>query len=51
MVGRVASLNASVAGSILLFEVLGQRPQGTAQSVPPSSSAAPLLGGEEEASK
>jgi 23S rRNA (guanosine2251-2'-O)-methyltransferase len=34
MVGKVASLNASVAGSILLFEVLGQRPVTAAQSVP-----------------
>jgi len=36
MVGRVASLNASVAGSILLFEVLGQRQLSAAQSVPSS---------------
>jgi 23S rRNA (guanosine2251-2'-O)-methyltransferase len=35
MVGRVASLNASVAGSVLLFEVLGQRSESTAQGVPP----------------
>ena len=35
MVGRVASLNASVAGSVLLFEVLGQRSGSTAQGVPP----------------
>lgn len=34
MVGKVASLNASVAGSILLFEVLGQRPTAAAQPVP-----------------
>jgi hypothetical protein len=34
-VGRVASLNASVAGSVLLFEVLGQRSESTAQGVPP----------------
>ena len=33
MAGKVASLNAAVAGSILLFEALGQRPF-TAQSVP-----------------
>ena len=33
MAGRVASLNAAVAGSILLFEALGQRPTA-AQSVP-----------------
>ena len=33
MAGRVASLNAAVAGSILLFEVAGQRPVA-AQSVP-----------------
>lgn len=36
MVGRVASLNAAVAGSILLFEVLGQRARGAAQGVPTS---------------
>lgn len=41
MAGRVASLNAAVAGSILLFEALGQRPMGAhdpmaAQSVPVS---------------
>jgi 23S rRNA (guanosine2251-2'-O)-methyltransferase len=50
MVGKVASLNASVAGSILLFEVLGQRP-ATAQGVPPTSAASPLPAGDEEASK
>jgi 23S rRNA (guanosine2251-2'-O)-methyltransferase len=33
MAGKVASLNAAVAGSILLFEALGQRPF-TAQPVP-----------------
>jgi 23S rRNA (guanosine2251-2'-O)-methyltransferase len=33
MAGKVASLNAAVAGSILLFEALGQRPF-TAQFVP-----------------
>ena len=33
MAGKVASLNAAVAGSILLFEALGQRPF-TAQAVP-----------------
>lgn len=33
MAGRVASLNAAVAGSVLLFEALGQRPL-TAQVVP-----------------
>jgi len=33
MAGKVASLNAAVAGSVLLFEALGQRPF-TAQSVP-----------------
>jgi 23S rRNA (guanosine2251-2'-O)-methyltransferase len=33
MAGKVASLNAAVAGSILLFEALGQRPF-TAHSVP-----------------
>jgi hypothetical protein len=49
MVGRVASLNASVAGSILLFEVLGQRP-AAAQAVPPTSVATPLPAGDEEAS-
>ena len=41
MAGRVASLKAAVAGSILLFEALGQRPMGghdpmAAQSVPVS---------------
>jgi hypothetical protein len=39
MAGKVASLNAAVAGSILLFEALGQRPF-TAQFVP--ASEAPL---------
>ena len=39
MVGKVASLNASVAGSILLFEVLGQRPAAAAQLVPATSPA------------
>lgn len=33
MAGKVASLNAAVAGSILLFEALGQR-RGAAQPVP-----------------
>jgi 23S rRNA (guanosine2251-2'-O)-methyltransferase len=51
MVGKVASLNASVAGSILLFEVLGQRPQVAAQGVPPTSAASSLPAGDEEASK
>ena len=40
MAGKVASLNAAVAGSILLFEALGQRPF-TAQPVP--ASEAPLV--------
>ena len=39
MVGKVASLNASVAGSILLFEVLGQRPAAAAQPVPATTPA------------
>lgn len=39
MVGKVASLNASVAGSILLFEVLGQRPASAAQPVPATTPA------------
>ncbi len=36
MAGRVASLNAAVAGSVLLFEILGQRPApvNVARSVP-----------------
>ncbi|MCX8526943.1 MAG: 23S rRNA (guanosine(2251)-2'-O)-methyltransferase RlmB [Candidatus Nanopelagicales bacterium] len=46
MAGKVASLNAAVAGSILLFEALGQRPF-TAQPVPapeapPAESIAPV---------
>jgi 23S rRNA (guanosine2251-2'-O)-methyltransferase len=46
MAGKVASLNAAVAGSILLFEALGQRPF-TAQPVPapegpPAESSAPV---------
>jgi 23S rRNA (guanosine2251-2'-O)-methyltransferase len=46
MAGKVASLNAAVAGSILLFEALGQRPV-TAQPVPapegpPAESSAPV---------
>jgi 23S rRNA (guanosine2251-2'-O)-methyltransferase len=41
MAGKVASLNAAVAGSILLFEALGQRPF-TAQPVP--APEAPLVG-------
>jgi 23S rRNA (guanosine2251-2'-O)-methyltransferase len=41
MAGKVASLNAAVAGSILLFEALGQRPF-TAQPVPaPETPLAP----------
>lgn len=39
MAGRVASLNAAVAGSILLFEVAGQRPattQPVSIALPPS---------------
>jgi 23S rRNA (guanosine2251-2'-O)-methyltransferase len=41
MAGKVASLNAAVAGSILLFEALGQRPF-TAQPVPaPEAPLAP----------
>ena len=34
MAGRVASLNAAVAGSVLLFEVAGQRPAPSARTVP-----------------
>lgn len=41
MVGRVASLNAAVAGSILLFEVLGQRRPNAAQNVPREQAANP----------
>ena len=41
MAGKVASLNAAVAGSILLFEALGQRPVA-AQPVP--APEAPLVG-------
>jgi hypothetical protein len=41
MAGKVASLNAAVAGSILLFEALGQRP-AAAQPVP--APEAPLVG-------
>jgi 23S rRNA (guanosine2251-2'-O)-methyltransferase len=46
MAGKVASLNAAVAGSVLLFEALGQRPF-TAQSVPvlgalPTASSDPV---------
>jgi 23S rRNA (guanosine2251-2'-O)-methyltransferase len=40
MAGQVASLNAAVAGSILLFEALGQRP-AAAQPVP--APEAPLV--------
>jgi hypothetical protein len=40
MAGKVASLNAAVAGSILLFEALGQRPSA-AQPVP--APEAPLV--------
>ncbi len=40
MAGKVASLNAAVAGSILLFEALGQRP-AAAQPVP--APEAPLV--------
>ncbi|MFZ9386090.1 MAG: 23S rRNA (guanosine(2251)-2'-O)-methyltransferase RlmB [Candidatus Limnocylindrus sp.] len=47
MVGRVASLNASVAGSILLFEVLGQRPKSAAQAVPPVGDHPPLSGSDD----
>lgn len=45
MAGRVASLNAAVAGSVLLFEIFGQRPAapagapGLAQNVPDTESA------------
>lgn len=44
MAGKVASLNAAVAGSILLFEALGQRPDA-AQPVP--APEAPLVGSSE----
>ena len=47
MVGRVASLNASVAGSILLFEVLGQRPKSAAQGVPPVGDHPPHSGSDD----
>ncbi|MFZ9609065.1 MAG: 23S rRNA (guanosine(2251)-2'-O)-methyltransferase RlmB [Candidatus Limnocylindrus sp.] len=50
MVGRVASLNASVAGSILLFEVLGQRPKSAAQAVPPVGDHPPLSGSDDNPS-
>ena len=43
MAGKVASLNAAVAGSILLFEALGQRPF-TAQSVPALETSEPAPG-------
>lgn len=46
MAGRVASLNAAVAGSILLFEVAGQRPapvrEAAAQTVPAGGSPPPF---------
>ena len=50
MVGRVASLNASVAGSILLFEVLGQRPKSAAQAVPSVGDHPPLSGSDDNPS-
>ena len=40
MAGKVASLNAAVAGSVLLFEAFGQRPT-SAQAVPSAASANP----------
>jgi len=45
MVGKVASLNASVAGSILLFEVLGQRSVSAAQAVPALGGTPPAAPG------
>lgn len=51
MAGRVASLNAAVAGSILLFEVAGQRP-AAAQTVPatplPTTADSPSTSAEAE---
>ncbi len=45
MVGKVASLNASVAGSILLFEVLGQRLVSAARGVPALGGTPPAAPG------
>ena len=44
MAGKVASLNAAVAGSVLLFEAFGQRPT-SAQAVPSAASANPAPSG------
>lgn len=44
MAGKVASLNAAVAGSVLLFEAFGQRPT-SAQAVPSAVSANPAPSG------
>ena len=46
MRGAIGSLNAAVAGSVLLFEVLGQRDAGTAPAVAkPAPNAAPKMAG------
>ena len=44
MAGKVASLNAAVAGSVLLFEAFGQRPT-SAQAVPSAATANPAPSG------